>query len=117
MRICLEASVERGDCKVIGLAPINLDMDTKVMNLIAAITSSVRQRLQGLTGGMTWAARSQVNVIVIPVRIAGNWCIYQVVRGSHTQSVMRQTDAPMTTNNKTKTPKPLFLSKFRLIII
>ena len=48
---------------------------------------------------MTWAVRSQVNVIVLPVRIAGNWCIYQVVRGSHTQSVMRLTEAPMITNN------------------
>jgi hypothetical protein len=81
------------------MAPINLDIDAKFMNLIAAYTSSVRQRLQGLAGGMTWAARSQVNVIVIPVRIAGNWCLYQVVRGTHTQSVMRLTEAPMTTNN------------------
>ena len=84
MRICLEASVERGDCRVIGMAPINLDIDAKFMNLIAAMTSSVRQRLQGLASGMTWTARSQVNVIVIPVRIAGNWCLYQIMRGSHT---------------------------------
>ena len=48
---------------------------------------------------MTWSARSQVNVIVLPVRIAGNWCIYQVVRGSHTQSVLRLTEAPMITDN------------------
>ena len=47
MRICLEASVERGDCWVIGMAPINLDIDAKFMNLIAGMTSSVRQRLQG----------------------------------------------------------------------
>ena len=66
------------------MAPINLDIDAKFMNLIAALTSSVRQRLQGLASGMTWAARSQVNAIVIPVRIAGNWCLYQIMRGSHT---------------------------------
>jgi hypothetical protein len=33
---------------------------------------------------MKWTARSQVMAIVIPVRIAGNWCIYQVERGTHT---------------------------------
>jgi hypothetical protein len=38
MRICLEASVERGDCRVIGLAPINLDADTRLMNLIGQHT-------------------------------------------------------------------------------
>ena len=38
MRICLEASVERGDCGVIGLAPINLDADTRLMNLIGQHT-------------------------------------------------------------------------------
>ena len=55
--------------------------------------------MQGLVDGMTWAARSQVNVIVLPVRIAGNLCVYQVERGTHTQSVMRLTEAPMMMSN------------------
>ena len=37
-------------------------------------------------------------MIVVPVRIEGNWCLYQIVRGSHLQQVVRLTEAPMTNN-------------------
>ena len=37
-------------------------------------------------------------MIVIPVRIEGNWCLYQIVRGSHIQQVVRLTEAPLTNN-------------------
>ena len=37
-------------------------------------------------------------MIVIPVKIEGNWCLYQIVRGSHIQQVVRLTEAPMTNN-------------------
>ena len=54
--------------------------------------------MQKLADVRTWYERSQISVIVIPVRIEGNCCLYQIVRGSHIQQVVRLTEAPMTNN-------------------
>ena len=48
----------------------------------------------------TWTMRSEVTMIVIPVRISGNWCLYQIMRGSHTQVVLRLTEAPLMIGNQ-----------------
>jgi hypothetical protein len=66
--------------------------------LIEAHASSLPFQLQKLADARTWYERSQISVIVIPVKIEGNWCLYQIVRGSHIQQVVRLTEAPMTNN-------------------
>ena len=48
----------------------------------------------------TWMMRSEVTMIVIPVRISGNWCLYKIMRGSQTQVVLRLTEAPLMIGNQ-----------------
>ena len=66
--------------------------------MIEAHASSLPFQLQKLADARTWYERSQISVIVIAVKIEGNWCLYQIVRGSHIQQVVRLTEAPMTNN-------------------
>ena len=53
--------------------------------MIEAHATSLPLQLQKLADTRTWYERSQISVIAIPVRIEGNWCLYQIVRGSHIQ--------------------------------
>ena len=71
------------------------------MSLIQEYLNSVRAQLkQIVVAAATWTMRSEVTMIVIPVRISGNWCLYQIMRGSHTQVVLRLTEAPMMVGNQ-----------------
>ena len=70
------------------------------MSLIQEYLNTVRTQLEQIMAAATWTMRSEVNVIVVPVRISGNWCLYQIMRGSHTQVVLRRTEAPLMTGNQ-----------------
>ena len=70
------------------------------MSLIQEYLNSVRDQLEQIMAAATWTMRSEVTMIVIPVRISGNWCLYQIMRGSHTQVVLRLTEAPVMVGNQ-----------------
>ena len=70
------------------------------MSLIHEYLNSVRNQLEQIMAAITWTMRSEVTMIVIPFRISGNWCLYQIMRGSHTQVVLRLTEAPVMVGNK-----------------
>ena len=60
---------------------------------------SVSAQLEHIAAARTWVLRSQVSVIVEPVRISSNWYLCQTMWGSHTQRVIRLTEAPLITDS------------------
>jgi len=70
------------------------------MSHIEEYLNLVRTQLEQILVAATWTMRTEVTIIVLPVRISGTWCLYQIMRGSHTQVVLRLTEAPVMTGNQ-----------------
>jgi hypothetical protein len=70
------------------------------MSHIEEYLNLVRIQLEQIMVAATWTMRTEVTIIVLPVRISGTWCLYQIMRGSHTQVVLRLTEAPLMIENQ-----------------
>jgi len=70
------------------------------MSYLEEYLNSVRAQLEQIVAAATWKMRSEVTMIVIPVTVSGNWCLYHIMKGSHTQVVLRLTEAPLMTGNQ-----------------
>jgi hypothetical protein len=100
VNICGSSTWERMGSKVISLLPLNFDKPGQPMSHLEEYLSTVRTQLEQMMAAATWTMRSEVTMIVIPVRISGNWCLYQIMRGSHTQVVLRLTEVPLMIENQ-----------------
>lgn len=75
------ASLEQSGSKDISQRLLNLDLGGQPPMLVGEYIIWIKKHLEWLEFPRSWTFRSQVNVIVIPVRISGNWCLYQIMRG------------------------------------
>lgn len=75
------ASLEQSGSKDISQRLLNLDLGGQPPMLVGEYMIWIKKQLEWLEFPRSWTMRSQVNVIVIPVRISGNWCLYQIMRG------------------------------------
>ena len=91
IELCMPETWYHSDLtRVICLEPLDIHHgELTLMNMRTYVERIGTQLTQIASGSMMWLKREQVDLIVIPVRIAGTWLLYITQRTGNSQTVVR----------------------------